>query len=53
VFGEEATQTPAGELNCVVVDSKQNHSVTKKDYLYPIPVTQISLNPKLLQNPGY
>jgi starch-binding outer membrane protein, SusD/RagB family len=53
VFGEEATQTPAGVLNCVVVDSKQNHSVTKKDYLYPIPVTQISLNPKLLQNPGY
>jgi hypothetical protein len=53
VFGEEETQTPSGLLECVVVDSKVNHTVAKKHYLYPIPVTQISLNPKLLQNPGY
>jgi hypothetical protein len=53
VFGEEAVQTPAGMLKCIVVDSKQNHTIAKKHYLYPIPLTQISLNPKLLQNPGY
>jgi len=53
VWGEEAVQTPAGILNCVVVDSKQNHTVAKKHYLYPIPSSQIILNSKLLQNPGY
>ena len=53
VFGEEDVQTPAGLLKCIVVDSKSNHSVTKKHYLYPIPLTQITLNSKLLQNPGY
>lgn len=53
VWGEEAVQTPAGMLKCIVVDSKQNHSVAKKHYLWPIPTTQITLNSHLLQNPGY
>ena len=53
VFGEEEVQTPAGTLKCIVVDSKQNHSVARKHYLYPVPLTQITLNSKLLQNPGY
>jgi hypothetical protein len=53
VWGEEAVQTPAGTLKCVVIDSKQNHTVTKKHYLWPIPTTQIALNSHLLQNPGY
>jgi starch-binding outer membrane protein, SusD/RagB family len=53
VWGEEAVQTPAGSLKCVVVDSYTNHSVAKKHYLYPIPVSQINLNANLLQNPGY
>jgi len=53
VFGEEAVQTPKGILNCVVIDSKLNHSVAKKHYLYPIPQSQMLLNNKLLQNPGY
>ncbi|HVV04469.1 MAG TPA: RagB/SusD family nutrient uptake outer membrane protein [Puia sp.] len=53
VWGEEAVQTPAGTLNCVVVDSYQNHTVAAKHYLYPIPTSQIILNKKLLQNPGY
>ena len=53
VFGEEAVQTPKGILNCVVIDSKANHSVAKKHYLYPVPLSQITLNSKLLQNPGY
>jgi hypothetical protein len=53
VWGEESVQTPVGNLNCVVIDSYKNHTVAKKHYLYPIPSTQITLNPKLIQNPGY
>lgn len=53
VFGEEAVETPKGVLNCVVVNSKLNHTVSKKHYLDPIPQEQIRLNNKLLQNPGY
>jgi starch-binding outer membrane protein, SusD/RagB family len=53
VFGEEAVQTPSGELKCVVVDSKTNHSVQKKHYLNPISQDQLNLNSNLKQNPGY
>jgi hypothetical protein len=53
VFGEETVQTPAGNLKCIVVDSKVNHTIAKKHYLYPIPATQMTYNPNLLQNPGY
>lgn len=53
LYGEEAVETPAGILNCVVIDSKLNHTIQRKHYLYPIPVSQIILNKKLLQNPGY
>jgi hypothetical protein len=53
IYGEESEQTADGMLNCVVVDSKANHGVSEKNYLYPIPVSQIELNHKLLQNPGY
>jgi hypothetical protein len=53
VWGEEAVQTPAGILNCVVVDSKANHTVLKKHYLNPISQDQINLNNNLKQNPGY
>ncbi|WP_235972927.1 RagB/SusD family nutrient uptake outer membrane protein [Flavobacterium undicola] len=53
VFGEETVETPKGVLNCVVIDSKLNHTVAKKHYLYPIPQSQMLLNNKLLQNPGY
>jgi len=53
VFGEEAVLTPAGTLKCVVVASRLNNSVSRKHYLYPIPTSQMILNRKLLQNPGY
>lgn len=53
LYGEEAVETPAGILNCVVIDSKLNHTIQRKHYLNPIPVSQIILNKKLLQNPGY
>lgn len=53
LWGEEAVETPEGVLNCVVVDSKLNHTVEKKHYLWPIPMNQMALNDSLLQNPGY
>ncbi len=53
LWGEEEVETPGGVLNCVVVDSHLNHTVTEKHYLWPIPVSQRDLNDKLLQNPGY
>ena len=53
VWGEETTETPDGNLSCVVIDSHQNITVSSKHYLYPIPLFQRNLNNKLLQNPGY
>ena len=53
VWGEEKVQTGEGLLNCVVISSSKNHSFAKKHYLWPIPQTQIDLNPNLKQNPGY
>lgn len=53
VWGEEKVQTGDGVLNCVVISSAANHSFMKKHYLWPIPQTQIDLNPNLKQNPGY
>ena len=53
VYGEEAVQTPDGMLNCVVINSTLNHTVEKKHYLYPMPQSQMLLNDKILQNPGY
>lgn len=53
VWGEETVNTPKGNLKAVVISSASNHSVSQKHYLYPVPTTQINLNDKLLQNPGY
>jgi len=52
-FGDAVTQTAAGDLNCVIVDDKSGHTVTKADYLWPIPNDQLGLNHHLVQNPGY
>lgn len=52
-WGEEAVETPVGKVNCIVLDSKDNCNVTKKDYLWPIPGKQVELNSNLVQNPGY
>lgn len=53
IWGEEEVETPEGRLRCVVISSSQNHNVAARHYLYPIPQSQINLNKKLLQNPGY
>lgn len=33
--------------------AKVGHSITKNDYLYPIPKTELDLCPNMYQNPGY
>lgn len=53
VYGEEKVTTQWGELNCVVVDSKENFTFDRSHYLWPLPQQQINLNPNLVQNPGY
>jgi len=52
-WGVEKVKTGEGELTCVVISSKSNHTFQKKHYLWPIPQKQIELNPNLKQNPGY
>lgn len=53
VWGEETVSTAAGNLKCVVLDSKNNRNFDRIHYLLPIPSGQIVLNPGLTQNPGY
>lgn len=37
----------------LIVNDKSQFNMKRKNYLYPIPLAQIQLNSKLLQNPGY
>lgn len=37
----------------LIVNDKSEFNMTRKNYLYPIPLNQIQLNPSLVQNPGY
>lgn len=37
----------------LIVNDKSQFNMQRKNYLYPIPLSQIQLNPALLQNPGY
>ena len=53
VWGEEQADTQFGKLECVVVDSKDNFTFGRSHYLWPIPQQQRTLNPNLVQNPGY
>lgn len=53
VWGEETVRTAAGDLKCVVLDSKSNRNFARTHYLMPIPSGQMVLNPNLVQNPGY
>lgn len=41
-----------GSQAYVVIPASQVN-ITRKNYLYPIPLAQIQLNPALVQNPGY
>ena len=37
----------------LIINDKSQFNMQRKNYLYPIPLSQIQLNPALLQNPGY
>ncbi len=53
VYGETTVQTGVGERRAVIIDPASNRNFSRKNYLYPIPLAQIQLNNKLLQNPSY
>lgn len=54
VNGEEEVECGDGTHRAVVLTSGDDISVTKTDYLYPIPQRQIDLSGgALVQNPGY
>ena len=53
VWGEETVSTAAGNLKCLVIDKSTNRNFQRKHYLLPVPSGQITINPNLVQNPGY
>ena len=50
VYGFETL--PDGS-QALIVNSKSQFNMQRKNYLYPLPLNQLQLNPALLQNPGY
>ncbi|MDN5286640.1 MAG: RagB/SusD family nutrient uptake outer membrane protein [Mucilaginibacter sp.] len=45
--------TNAIDANGCLITDQTARQFSEKNYLYPIPAQQISLNPKLVQNPGW
>lgn len=52
-YGEMAVATGKGSLRALLLDPSANRNFQRKHYLFPIPITQMQLNTKLLQNPQY
>jgi hypothetical protein len=52
-FGEGVTTTGVGERSALIVQPESIRNFNRDDYLFPIPTSQIGLNPNILQNPGY
>lgn len=50
VYGLEELEDGSKAL---IVNDKSQFNMQRKNYLYPLPLAQIDLNPNLLQNPGY
>lgn len=46
-------ETLADGSQAIIVNAKSQFNMQRKHYLYPIPLSQIQLNPALTQNPGY
>jgi len=51
MHGTEITKTQSGKVYKTF--EVRIHSFVDRMYLWPIPQTEISKSPKLLQNPGY
>lgn len=52
-YGELSVATGKGNLRALLLDPVGNRNFQRKHYLFPIPLTQMQLNTKLLQNPQY
>ena len=52
-YGELSVATGKGNLNALLLDPAANRNFQRKHYLFPLSTTQLQLNTKLLQNPGY
>lgn len=53
VYGETSVATGKGNLKAIVIDAAANRNFKRMHYLFPIPLNQLQLNPKLVQNNGY
>jgi starch-binding outer membrane protein, SusD/RagB family len=53
VNGELSVPTGKGNLKSIVIDAAANRNFKRMHYLFPLPLTQIKLNPKLVQNNDY
>lgn len=52
-FPAETSTTGVGPRKCLVVQPSSTRNFARHHYLFPLPTSQTSLNPTLLQNPGY
>lgn len=52
-FPAETSTTGVGPRKCLVVQPSATRNFARHHYLFPLPTSQTSLNPNLLQNPGY
>lgn len=53
VHGTTAYETVNGVKQTLITDPSSNRNFTRKNYLFPIPQSQIILNPSLVQNPDW
>lgn len=51
--GEEAVETGSGLLRAVILQSSSERNFQRHNYLWPLPLNEIAINPNLLQNPEY
>lgn len=53
IYGEKSVETGVGVRSVIIIDLSSNRNFTRKNYLFPIPPTEIALNSALKQNPGW
>ena len=53
VVMETVTQTGDGEQKAILLDRAVNRNFKRMNYLYPVPLQEIQLNPNLVQNNDY
>jgi hypothetical protein len=53
LYGQMNANTALGQRSVLVLDPAINRNFQVKNYLLPIPLNEIKLNPNLVQNPGW